>query len=215
MMDLRGSVAGAANDMILDAASVSAILLLAEERLREPISERRSATLLRQPPYRETVLRCGKCEKPFCTKCVVQTPVGLRCRECANLKRLPVYDVPASRLAFATLAGVGSGVLGGVVFFALVGSFSLWLSPLFGYAVGEIVSVAANRKRGPNLQLIVFVSIVLGAILGKYGPFLLSAWLGSGALGLVWGNVAQALGRDIWLMLFTAVALIIGIGRVR
>lgn len=166
-------------------------------------------------PNRETMLRCSKCEKPICLKCAVQTPVGLRCRECALLKKVPTYDVSASYFALALLAGLGAGIVGGVLLFVFAGGFSLWLSPFFGYAVGEAVSRAANRKRGPRLQLATFISIVAGAILGKYGPFLLAATLGSGALGPAWTMIAQSLGRDIWLMLFTAIALFVGLGRVR
>ena len=43
----------------------------------------------------ETLLRCSKCGKPICTRCIVQTPVGARCRECANVQRLPIYQVGA------------------------------------------------------------------------------------------------------------------------
>jgi hypothetical protein len=166
-------------------------------------------------PKQDTVLRCGKCDKPICPRCVVQTPVGMRCRECANFRRAPIYDVRPARLAAAAAAGILTAVFGGSIFFMVVGPFMIWLSPVFGYAIGEVVSLAANRKRGPSLQLVAFVSIVLGAILGKYGPFLLAAVFGPSSIALAWSIVAQNLGRDIWLMLFTAIALVVGLSRVR
>ncbi|MCL5108248.1 MAG: B-box zinc finger protein [Chloroflexi bacterium] len=163
-------------------------------------------------PDRTTLLRCGKCERPFCIDCLVQTPVGLRCRECANIRRLPIYEVSVARLAWVTLVGLVAAVLGGILFFGVVGAFSLWLSPLYGLGIGEVIRWTANRKRGPNLQLAAGFCIVVGAILGKYGLALLSLLAaGSDRLGLV----AEAAGRDIWLMLFVVIAVVAGISRVR
>jgi ribosomal protein S27AE len=33
-----------------------------------------------------TRLRCGRCERPICHKCVVLGPAGPRCKDCARLK---------------------------------------------------------------------------------------------------------------------------------
>lgn len=33
-----------------------------------------------------TRLRCGRCEKPICIKCMVQGAAGIRCRDCARNK---------------------------------------------------------------------------------------------------------------------------------
>lgn len=35
-------------------------------------------------PKEMTVLRCGKCDRPICHKCVVMSPAGTRCRECSR-----------------------------------------------------------------------------------------------------------------------------------
>ena len=42
----------------------------------------------------ETSLKCGKCGKLICPKCMVQTPVGSRCKDCARLNLGYLY--PAS-----------------------------------------------------------------------------------------------------------------------
>lgn len=31
-----------------------------------------------------THLRCGKCDRPICTRCVVMSPAGVRCKDCAR-----------------------------------------------------------------------------------------------------------------------------------
>lgn len=40
--------------------------------------------------HKETTrVRCGRCEKPVCTRCAVPAPVGIKCRECAK-SRVPI-----------------------------------------------------------------------------------------------------------------------------
>ncbi len=38
-------------------------------------------------PDRLTMLSCGRCDRPMCVNCAVETPVGMRCRECAGAPR--------------------------------------------------------------------------------------------------------------------------------
>ncbi|MHB1132222.1 MAG: B-box zinc finger protein [Chloroflexota bacterium] len=164
---------------------------------------------------RETLLRCGKCERPFCHDCLVQTPVGLRCRACANIRPLPQYDVSLYRTALAALAGLVVAVVAGTFFFTYVGVFALWLSPFYGMAVGEVVSRASGYKSGPRLQIVAGACIVLGALLGKYGGTLyaLAEAESLNGAGLRW--FAQVAGRDFWLMLLVVLAIVGGISRLR
>jgi len=66
-------------------------------------------------PSVETELACGRCGKSICPRCLVYTPVGARCRECANVRRLPQYNISASYLARGAGAALVTGlVLGGL-----------------------------------------------------------------------------------------------------
>lgn len=111
----------------------------------------------------ETNLRCGKCGKPICPKCLVQTPVGARCRECARLRRLPIYEVSALQCLKAAGVGLVLAILSGVVwgFIPLRGYFSLLIALGVGYGIGELISLTVNRKRGRGLQAIAAVSMVV------------------------------------------------------
>ncbi|MCE2464960.1 MAG: hypothetical protein J4G01_02605 [Dehalococcoidia bacterium] len=105
-------------------------------------------------PGTATGLACGKCGNYICTQCVIQTPVGARCRNCARVTTLPTFDVQPSYYARAVLAGGITAVVLGV--FMLVIRMNLgWVPFLYslltlgvGYAVGEAISTAPNRKRG-------------------------------------------------------------------
>ena len=117
-------------------------------------------------PSVETELACGKCGKPICPRCLVHTPVGARCRQCANVRRLPTYSISAQIMArAAAAAAAGGAVLGGlwaVLFpFGLGFYFGLFLGAGLGYAVGELVSVAANRKAGPPLQVLAAGGVIV------------------------------------------------------
>ena len=117
-------------------------------------------------PDVETNLRCGKCGQPICPKCVVQTPVGARCPDCAGLKKLPVYDVSPIFYARAIAAGLASGAaLGAVWPFIPLGGFFWFIIALgIGYAIGESISLSVNRKRGRGLQLIAGLSMVVSYV---------------------------------------------------
>jgi hypothetical protein len=119
-------------------------------------------------PNVETNLRCGKCGKPICPKCMVQTPVGARCRECARLYQLPTYRVSGQYYLKATGTALGLAVVIGVglaFLRLLLGGFWPFLGLIAGYGigmlVGEVTSLAVNRKRGRWLAVIGALAVVL------------------------------------------------------
>ena len=129
-------------------------------------------------PNVETALSCGSCERPICVQCVVQHPVGIRCRECAQVRKIPVFDVSTPYYARAVGAGLGIAVAGavGLVLFALVSPFGLFVPAGLvgvGYLVGEGIGKAVNRKRSRGLQYIaggsVFLTYLLVSSLGFSG----------------------------------------------
>jgi hypothetical protein len=110
-------------------------------------------------PDVETNLRCGKCGKPICPRCLVQTPVGSRCRECARLYKLPTYRVSTAYYLRAAGAALVLAVILGLAW-GFVSSFlpfiylNLLIAAGIGYAIGEVTGRAVNRKRGTGLAVI-------------------------------------------------------------
>ena len=66
-------------------------------------------------PEVDTNLSCGKCGKPICPKCMVQTPVGFRCRECADVRRLPTYELTPPQYLKAVGVGLGLAIVIGII----------------------------------------------------------------------------------------------------
>ena len=161
-----------------------------------------------------TGLRCGKCEKRICPRCLVHTPVGARCRDCARLRRLPVFDVSPPLFMRAAAAGVVAAVVIGLVlsssywfgFPGLLGAEtsargfdglgSGWMGLLgaygAGYGVGEVVSWAASRRMSPWLKVLAGACAVLTYVVAAVGPLVLAVLLTSGAHG-IFGDFGNAL----------------------
>jgi hypothetical protein len=117
-------------------------------------------------PEVETNLRCGKCGKPICPKCMVQTPVGARCRECAQLYKLPTYRVSGQYYLKAGGVALGLAVVIGIIWgfietFLPFYIFSLIAAMGIGWVIGEVVSLAVNRKRSGRLAAIGGTAVVL------------------------------------------------------
>ena len=126
-------------------------------------------------PSVETNLRCGKCGKPICPKCMVQTPVGARCPDCAKLYKLPTYRVSTKYYLRAICTALGMAIVCGVVW-GVVGGFlpfiflNLLLGAGVGYAIGEVVGLAVNRKRGRGLAAVAGLGVVVSYLVSIFLP---------------------------------------------
>lgn len=128
----------------------------------------------------ETNLSCGKCGKPICPRCLIQTPVGMRCSECANLKTLPTYQVSTLYYLRAVAAGIGIAVACGFAWWALNLILPFFFLRIFiaagaGYVIGEIIGLSVNRKRGTGLAIISGASACLSFVIANVFlvPFIL------------------------------------------
>jgi hypothetical protein len=116
-------------------------------------------------PTTETWLRCGRCDRPICTKCTIQGPVGSRCRECGRLANDPLTAFTPRQLVLGLGVSIVAGLVAGFVS-AYIGFFSI----IVGYFAGRLVADAVTRvigyKRGPVMLAILFSGIILGSVVG-------------------------------------------------
>jgi hypothetical protein len=121
-------------------------------------------------PDRETGLHCSNCGKAICVECVRQHPVGVRCKECARLNRLPTYQVSASYVARGVGAAIGFGIAGSIglnvvlASFPLFGFFFFIVMGLLGYLIGEGIGKAVNQRRGRPYQYMALGSVLLATV---------------------------------------------------
>jgi len=150
-------------------------------------------------PQTETSLRCNKCNKLICTRCAVLTPVGYRCRECVRgqqqvFETAVWYDYITAPVAAAILGGILGALL------LVLGWFVIFLAPVAGGLVAEIVRAIVRRRRGRNLFLVAAAGYVLGC-LPLFLPVLLSLVLDTGR-GFTLGSLLNLL----WPALYAVIA---------
>jgi hypothetical protein len=127
-------------------------------------------------PEVETNLRCGKCEKPICPRCMIQTPVGARCRDCARLNKLPTYRMSPQYYFRAVGSALGMAAATGALW-GLVASYvpffylNILLGAAVGYGCAEVISLAVNRKRGKILMVIAGLATGVSYVIALIVPW--------------------------------------------
>jgi len=147
-------------------------------------------------PDVETNLRCGKCGKAICLKCQVQTPVGVRCSDCAKVYKLPTFRVSAKHYLIAVGVGLGMAIVCGLAWGAIdwvipFFSLNLLLAPAAGYAIGEVTSLSVNRKRGRWLAVVAGIAVVISYVITL---LLFPGGLPFGMINILYNLLALALG---------------------
>jgi hypothetical protein len=154
-------------------------------------------------PDTETYLRCSKCGRPICTRCIVQTPVGYRCRDCVGAQQQVFYaDFRPVHYLIAAAVALPLSLVAGWLVPALGWLYAVVFGPLTGILIADAARWAIQRRRGKYTWLVVCGCIALGALprllmslLVFAGASLvseMSVYAPSGLLGLVWGVVYMA-----------------------
>jgi hypothetical protein len=117
-------------------------------------------------PGVETALRCSRCGTPICPRCLLQTPVGARCRDCARIARNPIYTLKGRGLARAAAASLIGGVVMGIVWGLLLlpftfGFFAIFVGLGLGFAFTQVLEFATGRKRGPAVVSFAIAGIMI------------------------------------------------------
>ena len=141
---------------------------------------------------------------------MIFTPVGIRCKHCAQLRRPPQFDVGIDRLILAALVGLGTSLLAWGI--ALEAYFLVWFLSIFvGLAVGEVASRAVRRRDNLWLEVIVGGAIVVGYLVMS-GLITGLGFLFRSGLGSI---AAVSVGVMSFSIIPLALAVIAGVTRLR
>ena len=125
-------------------------------------------------PETETTLRCNRCGKPVCVRCVELTEVGYRCKECIRAQQNVFFTAETKDyfvLAIVSffLAALATpiielllGMLG--LFFGVI--LAVFLGPAVGGAAATIIRRSVGRRRGRYMGAVGVVAIILGVGFG-------------------------------------------------
>jgi hypothetical protein len=156
-------------------------------------------------PQTPTNLRCNRCGKPVCSRCIVRTPVGYRCRDCVRGQQQTFesafwYDYVIAAVITLPLSAIAGALVTALSF------YSIFLAPVVGGLVAEVVRWAVRRRRGRYLPHTTALAFALGGIglsLLPVGLALLAVLFSDGQPGLS-GNVLGLLFRSIWPLVYAA-----------
>jgi len=156
-------------------------------------------------PSVESNLRCSRCDDLICPRCLVHTPVGARCSDCAKVRMNPAFDLRGTALLRGALgaAGAGAAAWGAYLFFLWwIGplGFLLWLlAPLaIGWGVAEAAFRSAGYRRHRRLMWIAAGGVVVGFAVA----FVVVRAVSPG--GALPANALEAIGRSLLGILIAA-----------
>ena len=148
-------------------------------------------------PSVETAISCATCGTPICPDCMVQAPVGIKCRDCARQPRSALVRLKPERALRAIAAGIGVAAAVAVVLAMLqrtgIGFFGFFIAFGVGSLAGEAVIRASGYHRAQITGAIAAASALAGYIGGHLlVPVLTNVRAGHNTLGfqLLLGAVA-------------------------
>ncbi len=124
-------------------------------------------------PETETTLRCNRCGKPVCVKCVELTDVGYRCKDCIRQQQDTFFNAETKdyfvlALVSFVLAAIAAPIIGYVIsifgFFGWILAFVL--GPTVGGTAATIIRRSIGRRRGRYMGVVAIIAILLGTLIG-------------------------------------------------
>jgi hypothetical protein len=145
-------------------------------------------------PSVETRVSCATCGKPICPDCMVTSPVGIKCADCARMPRSARVRLRPDRAIRAIGAALAVALAGGVALASLAatpfGFFGFLVAYGVGRGGGELVLRAAGRFRGTATA-----SIAAAGAFGAYlAPFVLVPLLYDDRVSQRFGVIEVVLG---------------------
>ena len=169
-----------------------------------------TTTYCARHPAVETGLRCASCSTPICPKCMVVTPVGMKCPDCGRIKDSPLFKVRPERLMLAGVVALVAGMIASLI--GELGFFVILASIPYGYFAGNMVLRASGMKRGTKLEVLTAAAMVLGAILAQVAVPLFSTW------GIQHGVALQAAFAqliNVWFWAATIISTVCAVSKIR
>ena len=131
-------------------------------------------------PKQETAISCASCGVPICPRCMVVTPVGMKCPGCGKNANSGLFKVKPERLLFAGIISIIAGCIAAII--SSLGFFMIFLGLPFGYFAGDIILRSAGMKRGWKLEVTSAAGIIIGGLGFRLLPGILTGHISLFAL---------------------------------
>src|SRR5262249_43538126 len=115
----------------------------------------------------DSKLSCVGCSSQVCPKCLVQCPVGNRCKACANKTESHTVKVTAAVLLKTGVSAATVGALFGTLcsHMPMYGYFSWIILYAGGLLVGNLLHRLSGFKLGSRIGSVVAGALIMGAML--------------------------------------------------
>ncbi len=132
-------------------------------------------------PNTETLLRCYRCGKPVCVKCVTRTPVGLICKECLSNQQSGYFTASPIDYVLTAIVGFILSLIGGIIATLLGGLWiiAIFYGPFAGGIIAEGIRFVIRRRRGRYIGLVACAMVLIGALIPIAPTLLLILFSGS------------------------------------
>jgi hypothetical protein len=151
-------------------------------------------------PREETAITCASCGTPICPRCMVSTPVGMKCPDCGKVKNSVLFKVSPGRLMLAGITALVAGFVAALI--GHIGFFVLFVSIPYGYFAGGLILKASGMKRGMKLEIVVGAMMVIGALVSQFSiPLVTLAMLPPGHRPLAHIIIPYVINPFFWIAL--------------
>jgi hypothetical protein len=157
-------------------------------------------------PNEITFVRCGRCDAPICVRCMVDTPVGKKCRDCSrNRTHLSVSSPRQVALGF--LAALAAALVCGAILRAF--PFLPILAFPYGYVIAEAALRGGSRSRSGWMQAATGLAALTGTLVTQ-AIRMPSGLDGDETFGLALGHLLSP-----WTLAVVVIAVSVAVSRVR
>ncbi|MCB0243094.1 MAG: tetratricopeptide repeat protein [Anaerolineae bacterium] len=162
-----------AQDVPKPASSAAKPTPVGDDHLHTPV-DTGEVTFCVNHPDTETTLRCNRCGRPVCFKCVELTEVGYRCKDCIREQQNSYFNAEATDYLIVAVVSFFLAAIAGPVISVLFGIFGLFigviiaffLGPAVGGVAATIIRRSVGRRRGRYLGIVAVIAIILGVAIG-------------------------------------------------
>ena len=109
-----------------------------DDHIAEPV-ESGETLYCANHPNTKTNLRCNKCGKPVCTKCIKPTPVGYRCKDCIREHQDVFFTATMVHYLIAAVVAFPLAILSGLIA-GRVGFLVIFVAAFAGSVIARIVT---------------------------------------------------------------------------
>ncbi len=125
-------------------------------------------------PTTATTLRCNRCGRPVCLKCVQLTDVGYRCKDCIRSQQDSFFNAENTDYIVVAVVSFFLAAVAGPIISGLFGIFGLFigviiaffLGPAVGGTAARIIRRSVGRRRGRYLGIVAVVALIAGVAIG-------------------------------------------------